>query len=186
MNALDFVPGIVTEAIGVIILVIGLLDGSPAIILLGAALIGLSIILLAGQIIHHAGAARAPAGSEHLTAGGILYADNLVTLTGDSITFHHYFFPLFTEGRTVLFQDIDRIEIRKPTILNGKWRIGGSGNLSTWFPFDWHRPSRDRIFVAVVREQGMNVGFTVGNPAAVTAILRKKGIPVSDEFAIPG
>ena len=57
---------------------------------------------------------------------GILYADHLVTITGESITFVYYSFP-FAGSRTVAFSDIDHIMVMEPSLINGKWRIWGSG-----------------------------------------------------------
>jgi hypothetical protein len=105
----------------------------------------------------------------------ILYADRLVSVTRDSITFYRYSFP-FLGKRTVALSDIDYIAIREPSLANGRWRIWGSGNLRTWFPFDLHRSSRDRIFVAFLKTRGMNIGFTVEDSARVLAVFRECGL----------
>ncbi|MFZ0181537.1 MAG: hypothetical protein WAL62_00160, partial [Methanoregula sp.] len=91
---------------------------------------------------------------------GILYADHLVTITGESITFAYYSFP-FAGSRTVAFSDIDHIMVMEPSLINGKWRIWGSGDLRTWFPLDIHRPSRDRIFLMTLKSRRTRIGFTV-------------------------
>jgi hypothetical protein len=109
----------------------------------------------------------------------ILYQDLLVSISGDSITFHHYSFPFFSSDRQVFFRDILRIDVKKPDILSGKWRIGGSGNLRTWFPLDWSRPSRDRIFHAILKTGGLNIGFTVEDSSRVISILKEKGFPIT-------
>jgi hypothetical protein len=187
MNARVLLPGIVIESLGILVIAAGLLAGSAAFIVMGAALIVLSVAVHAVRILRHVQAGRgdpgpgAPGQPGPIPGENVLYADGLVTLTGESITFHHYSFPFFTAGRTVLYQDIGHIAIRKPTVLTGRWRIAGCGDLRTWFPFDGNRPSRDRIFHAAIRTRGMDVGFTVTDPAAVTAILREKGVPVTDD-----
>jgi len=79
--------------------------------------------------------------------------------------------------------DIDHIDVKKPTVVTGKWRIGGSGNFRTWFPLNWNRPSRDRIFHATLKTRGMNIGFTVEHPAEVMSILKKKMLIISDEVS---
>ena len=105
----------------------------------------------------------------------VLYADRQVSVTGDSITFNRYSFPLLGK-RTVAFTDIDHIAIMEPSVANGRWRIWGSGNLNTWFPFDLHRPSRDRIFVAFLKTRGMNIGFTVEDSSMILPVFRKYGL----------
>jgi hypothetical protein len=89
----------------------------------------------------------------------ILYSDRLIRITDDSIVFLHYSFPFFSSGRQVFIRDIDRIDVKKPTLQTGKWRIGGSGNFRTRFPLDWDRPSRDRIFHATLKSRGNEYRF---------------------------
>jgi hypothetical protein len=113
------------------------------------------------------------------TGEPVLYADSLVSITGNSITFYRYSFPLLAE-RKVAFSDIDRILVMEPSVSNGRWRIWGSGNLRTWFTFDLHRHSRDRIFVAFLKTRGTNIGFTVENSARVISVLKEHGLTVGD------
>jgi hypothetical protein len=166
-------------------------------IFLGAGFLCAAVVVHAVRIVtrYRAGAASDPADTAGTATfktatfskyedSGVLYSDSLVTIANESITFHHYSFPLFTRGRTVPFSDIDHIDVKKPSVLTGKWRIAGSGNLSTWFPMDSQRPSRDRIFHATIKTRGMNVGFTVEHPSEVTAILKKKGLIRSDELLV--
>jgi len=109
-----------------------------------------------------------------------LYRDRLVCITTSSITFFRYSFPLLSR-KEVPFSDIDYVEARKPSLTNGKWRIWGSGNLTTWFPLDGARPSRDRIFVASLVGRRMKIGFTVEDSARVAALLRSQGVEVREE-----
>ena len=61
--------------------------------------------------------------------------------------------------------------------------IGGTSSPgSIWFPFDWHRPSRDRIFRAALRN-GKAIGFTVEESPRVIGALRGLGLIGSDETA---
>ena len=182
-------PETLVEFLGITVTGIGLLIDNTVIIIIGGVPLCLAVAVHVIRICH-----SMRANSQKLASGvpdqlgsssqpGALYSDNLVTLTESSITFHHYYSP-FKSNRTVFFQDIERIVIREPSVLTGKWRLWGSSDLSTWFPYDSHRPSRDRIFRAHIRTGGMNVGFTVEDPLMVTAILRKKGIPIIDEVSV--
>ncbi|MBI3876131.1 MAG: hypothetical protein HY300_09290 [Verrucomicrobia bacterium] len=56
---------------------------------------------------------------------------------------------------------------------------------NNWFPMDWHRPSRDKIFVAFLkgREERIlfsfrlrSISFTVEDSKRVAQILRQKGL----------
>ena len=109
----------------------------------------------------------------------ILHSDRLVEISAEGIAFRNYY-VFSSSARFVPFSEIDRIDARKPTIFSGKWRIGGTGAPGIWFPLDWHRPSRDRIFRATLKN-GKAIGFTVEDSAAVVAILRRLGIFGSDE-----
>lgn len=106
---------------------------------------------------------------------GVLYSDSLIVLTEDRIIFEHYYFPI--GGRKVVrLEDIERITVEPPTLRNGKWRLHGTGNFKTWFPQDYNRPKRDRIFFATLRSQWVNIGFTVENGDQMEKILRDKNL----------
>lgn len=105
----------------------------------------------------------------------ILYQDKLVEITDISITLKKYYFPSFKEKKIIL-SDIKNIEILTPTLTNGKWRIHGSGNLKTWFPYDIERPKRDKIFLISFKNKWIKNGFTVEDSSAVQKILAEKRI----------
>jgi hypothetical protein len=58
---------------------------------------------------------------------------------------------------------IESIEIKEPTLLNGKYGIQGSGDFEKWFPRDGKRPSRDKIFIINLNNKRRRIGFTVEN-----------------------
>jgi hypothetical protein len=104
-----------------------------------------------------------------------LYADGLVRIDCDSITFRGYSVP-FCRSRRVPFAEIARITVGAPGLATGKWRLWGSSDLRTWFPLDWHRPSRDAIFLLELRGSARRIGFTVEDSARVAAVLRERGL----------
>ncbi len=55
---------------------------------------------------------------------------------------------------------IESIEIKEPTLLNGKYGIHGSGDFETWFPRDGKRPSRDKIFIINLNNIRINFIFS--------------------------
>ncbi len=101
----------------------------------------------------------------------ILYKDNLVEIRDDSIRPKNYYFPF--GSKNILFKDIEKIEIKEPTLINGKWRIWGTGNFLCWYPLDFSRPSRKEIFFITYNNQRIRSGFTVVNPEKVENIFRE-------------
>ncbi|MGI4789638.1 MAG: hypothetical protein ACRYFS_12395 [Janthinobacterium lividum] len=109
-----------------------------------------------------------------MTPENLLYSDSLVEITEDSICFKDYYFPV--GSKEVRFSEIDTITEKKPTWWNGKYRVQGTGDLQTWFPKDWHRPSRSKLFFAHLRGSSRCIGFTVENAGLVEQILRGKSL----------
>ncbi|MEO8232355.1 MAG: hypothetical protein ABI638_08725 [Ignavibacteriota bacterium] len=60
-----------------------------------------------------------------------IYKDSLVAISNYSITFFNYYYPT-KKNLTVEFGDIEKIEIKKLTLLNGKYRFWGTGNFICW------------------------------------------------------
>ena len=105
----------------------------------------------------------------------ILYQDTLVEITDTSIVLKQYYSPSL-KSKNIPFSSIEKIEVLPPTILNGKWRIHGTGNFRTWFPLDKHRPKRDKIFLIYYSSKWIRSGFTVENSQTVQEILEGKGL----------
>lgn len=106
-----------------------------------------------------------------------MYDDSLITITGDSIILKCYYFPVGLSKR-ILFTSIENIQIYEPTLLSGKYRIWGSGDFMTWFPLDFKRPSKDRIFIINIKDSFFRSGFTTESPFVVMQALTAKGVVV--------
>lgn len=104
----------------------------------------------------------------------MLYSDKLLDITDDAIVLKRYYFP--RGAKRVAFSDIERIASEHPTWRNGKWRVWGTGTFRTWFPLDWQRPSRDRVFIIFLLTSRRRIGFTAESSERVSAILRQKGV----------
>lgn len=164
----------------------GLITARSMLVTVGAVMLGLGLILTVfGLLILPR--RKDPEGSasgsmDHLPVHNVpaLYSDRLVIITEDAITFRHYSLP-FGSPRRVEFSDIDNFTCEAPTTMNGKWRIRGTGSFSAWFPLDWHRPERDRIFFATLSGRKMRIGFTVEDPEKVMGILSRKGLFIGGE-----
>jgi hypothetical protein len=107
----------------------------------------------------------------------IIYSDKLVTITEEYIHFNNYHFP--SGSRRVNFSEIGSISVKKPTLLNGKYRYHGTGDFRTWFPLDWERHTRDKIFLIGFPKKIQRIGFTVEDSARVAEILKQKGLIVT-------
>jgi hypothetical protein len=103
----------------------------------------------------------------------ILYANTLIEITSQTILFRNYYFPY--GKKQIAWSEIEHIEVTEPTILNGKFRIHGTGDFRTWFPRDRKRPTRDKIFIIYLRNKNRRIGFTVENSEKVVSIIKTKG-----------
>ena len=104
-----------------------------------------------------------------------VYQDNLVAISNDSITFFNYYYP-GGKSLSVSFYNIEKIEIKSPTLLNGKYRYWGTGNFMTWYPKDFKRSSRDYILFLFRNNKRIKIGFTVEDSQEVISILKTKKI----------
>jgi hypothetical protein len=102
----------------------------------------------------------------------ILYSDRLIEISADTILFRQYYFPM--GARRLKLSDIERVVVRTPSFISGKYRLQGSGDLRTWFPMDRQRPNRSKIFVLILRNKWRRIGFTVEDEVAVERILRER------------
>jgi hypothetical protein len=103
------------------------------------------------------------------------YKDALIEIDDREIIFHRYYFPTGTKKR-VLLSDIESIEVRQPSTFGGSYRLWGSGDLRTWYPFDGNRPTRDKIFRATLRGRRIRIGFTVERSGEVIQIFKERGL----------
>ena len=102
----------------------------------------------------------------------LIYSDKLVEITKESILFRNYYFPF--GSRRVAFSEVESIAAKEPT--HEKWRIHGTLDFRTWFPRDWRRPSRDRIYILSFHNKRRRIGFTVEDSHTVTNLLIDKGL----------
>lgn len=110
---------------------------------------------------------------ERNNVADILYSDRLIEISDQEIVFRCYYVP-FGDKHVPLSQ-IESVQVSPPSTRFGSWRIWGGG-LRTWFPLDWARPSRDAIFVALLRGSFMRIGFTVERSNEAAEVLRQRGL----------
>jgi len=104
------------------------------------------------------------------------YKDKLIEIFDDTIVFKNYYFP--TGSKSIRLSQAECVEEKPPTLRNGKWRLHGTGDplFRIWFPADYDRPSRDKIFVMKVKGKWIRIGFTVENSYVVSELLKTKGL----------
>ena len=103
----------------------------------------------------------------------ILYSDKLVEISNDSILFRQYYFPTFLK-KIIKLSDIDKIVVKKPTLITGKYRYWGTGDFLHWFPLDFQRNKRDVIFILFRKNKRLRIGFTVEDSNTVLQLLKEK------------
>ncbi|MFQ5722211.1 MAG: hypothetical protein ACE5GI_06945 [Candidatus Aminicenantales bacterium] len=101
-----------------------------------------------------------------------MYSDKLVKITDDYILLKWYYF--FFIPKKIKFSEIEKIAVKEASLFNGAWRIYGSRDLTIWYPVDFLRPRRDRIFIMKIKNKMMKIGFTVEDSGKVINILRNK------------
>ncbi len=100
-----------------------------------------------------------------------IYQDNLVEINDQRIIFHRYYFPTGSDKR-LPWDRIASIRVRP----GGCWRLWGTGDLRTWFPQDYGRPGRDRVFIISLCDSFWRIGFTVEDSQKVANILKERGL----------
>ena len=93
------------------------------------------------------------------------YWDALITITENAIVFHDYYFV--GVGKAVPFSEIDAITESMSRISITGNGPSGAGSAGVWFPLDWERTKRDRIFIARLKNKDSQIGFTVQDPVKV-------------------
>jgi hypothetical protein len=99
----------------------------------------------------------------------------LIKIIDSSITLYNYYFPL-SKKLTIPFSDKEKIVTKTPTLFTGKFRYWGSGNFITWFPRNFKRNSRDKIFIVYRKNKKIKIGFTVKDSQKVFELLFLKNL----------
>jgi hypothetical protein len=100
-----------------------------------------------------------------------IYADRLVEVYADGFKLKNYYLP-FGNAKQVLFSQISKLEKKPVTLVNGSWRLGGTGDFQTWFTTDWRRPQRTALFFLTLNSQRVKIVFTVEDAELFLAALK--------------
>ena len=112
--------------------------------------------------------------SDH-TGPPCAYEDSLVDIYNDTIVFKNYY---LCGDKSVKLSQVEYVQALPPTLRNGKWRFHGTGDLlfRIWFPADYERNIRDKIFVMKIKGKWTRIGFTVENSYTVSEIFKSRGL----------
>ena len=116
---------------------------------------------------------------EFTTEEKILYSDKLIEIRENATIFRNYYFPTLS-NKTVMFHEIEKIILNKPSLKNGKFRYWGTGDFIHWFPLDNQRNKREVIYILFRQKKRIRIGFTVENSQKVTGFLKEKVIIHND------
>jgi hypothetical protein len=86
-----------------------------------------------------------------------------VDVSDEEMIIKKFYFPI-PFSKKIKINQIESISIQNPELLNGKLRIWGSGDLKTWFPLDFGRSKRNKIFIIKTKGNQFKIGLTVNNP----------------------
>ncbi len=111
----------------------------------------------------------------------ILYSDNFLEIKEGSILVRDYYYPF--GNKSVQFENVDSVVVKKPSIFNGRFRYYGTGDFRTWFPPD-NRTARDAIFVIKIKKKWWRIGLTVEDSKKVFDLFKSK-CTVIDERVSP-
>lgn len=81
----------------------------------------------------------------------IIYQDGFIEISKDSLILKKYYYPSL-KAKEIKLSNIEKIEVKEPSIWTGKWRFHGTGNFKTWFPLDVERNKRDKIFFSDIKK----------------------------------
>lgn len=108
--------------------------------------------------------------------GNAIYFYGLGRVTEKCMIFVGCYFPF--RSKTIELSLIDHVEVLMPSLMTGKWRIHGSGDLRTWFPRDRERPKRDHMFLLHLTKRWGRIGFTVEDSNALIDAFKEQSTPI--------
>jgi hypothetical protein len=105
----------------------------------------------------------------------IIYHDSLLEISDDKIILKNYYFPSL-KPKEVLIENIDKVEMKEPSMQTGKYRYQGTGDIRTWYPLDTARNKRDKIFFLLLKNKWVRIGFTGEDSEAIEKYFKEKGL----------
>ncbi|RPI02295.1 MAG: hypothetical protein EHM64_14240 [Ignavibacteriae bacterium] len=104
---------------------------------------------------------------------GTIYQDSLIELFRDKIVFKKYYFPSL-KSKEVPVESIEKVVTKEPSLGTGKYRFHGTGDFRTWYPQDFARNKRDKIFILFIKNKWVRIGFTGENSGSIEKYFEAK------------
>jgi hypothetical protein len=104
------------------------------------------------------------------------YDDGGVACTDDALVIRHYYFP--SGSRRIRYAEIGNVRQVPLTLMGGRYRIWGSGDVTHWFNLDSDRPNKDVAFIIQVAGRRVRPVITPRDADAVAAELAAHGVNV--------
>ena len=101
-----------------------------------------------------------------------LYSDKLIEVFDDSILLKNYYSPF--GSKRVKYEDIEGITVYRTSRSADQYRYWGTGDFQRWYPPDFRRSKRDRIFNMKIKNKWWQPGFTVEDSQTVMDLLKDK------------
>ena len=101
-----------------------------------------------------------------------MYDDKTIRITDKELVIRGYYFP-FGAARTIPLESLQRVELKRLTLLGGAYRLWGMGALPVWFHWDKNR-FRKKFYIELDLGNWLKIGITPDDLQAVLAELRRR------------
>jgi hypothetical protein len=106
----------------------------------------------------------------------VAYDDGRVACTDDALVIRRYYFP--KGSKAIPYAKIGSVKRVPLTVMRGRYRIWGSGDLIHWLNYDPDRPRKDVAFIVQVAGHRIRPVITPNDADAVAAELAARGVQV--------
>jgi len=93
-------------------------------------------------------------------SGATEYEDSLVLLTPDYLLLRRYYFPI-PFPKKIPLEQIEEIDSSPVRLLSGGLRLWGASDPRYWYPLDFLRFGREKIYTLHLKDQFVSPRFTV-------------------------
>lgn len=109
------------------------------------------------------------------------YRDPRIEVDERGILLKWYYFPFGT--KRLSWEQIAQVQERelKTSLLNGRFRIWGTGDFIHWMPLDIKRPMKQRKFIFTLKDALTRPTITPDDPQAFKAALSSYGVELPGE-----
>jgi hypothetical protein len=108
----------------------------------------------------------------------VTYDDGRVACTEEALVIRTYYFP--PHDKRIPYGRIEQVRrVPMTGVLNGRYRIWGSGDFVHWYNYDPRRPRKSVALIVHVAGHRVRPVITPDNPDGVAAELAAHGVKVA-------